>query len=118
MKLTIYHLKNCDSCKKAIKALNAVKDGAVYDMTLVDVRADGITKTELENMIDQIGHEVLVNTRSTTWRTLSDEEKAGLNAAKALALLQKHPTLMKRPVIDDGTSYHVGWSKAVQDAFL
>jgi len=61
MKLTIYHLKNCDSCKKAIKALEAHKGGA-YDMTLVDVRADGIGKAELEKMMAQIGHNVLVNT--------------------------------------------------------
>ncbi len=117
MKLTIYHLKNCDSCKKAIKALEAHKGGE-YDMTLVDVRADGIGKAELEKMMAQIGHNVLVNTRSTTWRNLSDQEKAGLDDTKALALLEAHPTLMKRPVINDGTSYHVGWSKSVQEIFL
>ena len=118
MKLTIYHLKNCDSCKKAIKALEAHKGGGIYDLTLVDVRADGIQKAELEKMMRQLGHSVLVNTRSTTWRNLSDADKAGLDNAKALALLDFHPTLMKRPVIDDGTTYHVGWSKSVQEIFL
>lgn len=59
--------------------------------------------------------DALVNRRSTTWRGLSEDERAG----DPLELLAAHPTLMKRPVIeaDDGTLY-LGWDKAVQAALL
>ena len=66
--------------------------------------------------IDFFNHfkDAMVNRRSTTWRNLSDEERE----EAPLALLTEHPTLMKRPVIVDGDSYHLGWGKDVQAALL
>jgi len=40
MKLTVYHLKTCDTCRKAIKTLQ----GAGHELTLIDVRADGVAQ--------------------------------------------------------------------------
>jgi len=113
MRLTVYHLKTCDSCRKAIKAMGA----SGHDLSLVDVRAEGVSRDVLQKMLTAVGVDVLLNTRSTTWRGLSEAQKADIDAAKALDLLIEHPTLMKRPVIDDGTEFHVGWSKAVQAQF-
>ena len=42
--------------------------------------------------------------------------KAGTNGEKAL--LSKHPTLIKRPVIEAGSAVHVGWGKDVQATLL
>lgn len=102
----IYHLKTCDTCKKAIKAL------ADRSPDLVDVRADGVPADTIQSWLEAVGPELLVNRRSTTWRGLSDAERAG----DPLALLVAHPTLMKRPVIVEGDQVHVGWSKSVQVA--
>ncbi|MEK9926319.1 MAG: ArsC/Spx/MgsR family protein [Alphaproteobacteria bacterium] len=108
MTMTIYMLKSCDSCKKAIKALQA----AGHDPVLVDVRADGVPKDHLAGWLETHGADVMINRKSTTWRGLDDAERQ----ADPLALLMANPTLMKRPVIvADGTSY-VGWSKDVQAA--
>ena len=114
MNLTVYHLKTCDTCRKAIKSLNA----AGHDLTLIDVRADGVPAGELAAIETQVGWETLLNTRSTTWRGLSDAEKADMDADKALELMGAHPTLIKRPVIrsDNGTT--VGWTKPAQDIYL
>ena len=38
MNVTIYALKSCDSCKKAIKALTA----AGHQLEIIDVCADGV----------------------------------------------------------------------------
>jgi len=111
MKLTIYHLKSCDKCRKAIKCLN----GAGYELDVIDVRADGVSQNKLDEMLDSLGYEVLLNTRSTTWRGLSEGEKSDMERGKARALLLAHPTLMKRPVIYDGAQYFAGWTKAVED---
>jgi len=39
MPLTVYHLKTCDTCRKAIKAL-----GEKHALDLIDVRADGVAE--------------------------------------------------------------------------
>ena len=111
--MIIYGLKTCDTCKKAIKAL------AGQAPEVLDVRADGVPEAVLSEWLDQLGPEVLVNTRSTTWRGLDEATRSQAGTAEgALGLLKEHPTLMKRPVIVTGDAVHVGWSKAVQEALL
>lgn len=101
--MKLYGLKTCDSCRKALKALD--------DVEFVDIRADGVPDAVLETALDMFG-DALVNTRSTTWRNLSAEERA----EPPLALLKTHPTLMKRPLIQDGDRFWLGWGKDVQAA--
>ena len=108
--MIIYHLKTCDTCRKAIKALKA--EG--HTPTLVDVRADGVDQATLERFEDALGYEALVNKKSTTWRGLSDDKKFSLSRETAITLLLEHPTLMKRPVIDVNGTVTLGWTKAVQ----
>ena len=109
MTITIYALKTCDSCKKAIKALSA----AGHDHNIIDVRADGVAQEMLGQWLATHGADVVVNKKSTTWRGLNDAERA----ADPLALLKAYPTLLKRPVIIDGDKSYVGWGKEAQAAF-
>ena len=113
--IRFYGLKNCDTCKKALKALEA----AGNEITVCDVRADGVPETELASWLAELGSETLVNKRSTTWRGLSEADRAAASGENgALRLLLANPTLLKRPVtIADGT-VRVGWSRAVQDELL
>ena len=101
--MEIYGLKTCDTCRKAIKALPQAR--------FVDVRADGVPDEVMQSARAAFG-DALVNTRSTTWRGLSEAERSG----DAEALLAAHPTLMKRPLIVDGATMHLGWTKDVQAA--
>ena len=115
MRLTVYHLKTCDICRKAIKALEA----AGHELTPIDVRADGVPATDLARFEKAVGWEKLLNTRSTTWRGLEAADKADMSAGKAIALMSEHPTLIKRPVIErhdsqGGALITVGWTKDVQ----
>ena len=111
--MKIYHLKTCDTCRKAIKALRA----AGHEPDLHDVRADGLDKAVLETIEAALGYEALVNKKSTTWRGLTDDQKLGLSRETALTLLAANPTLMKRPVIENGSAYTVGWNKPVQEHY-
>ncbi|WP_417699594.1 ArsC/Spx/MgsR family protein [Pseudophaeobacter sp.] len=99
--MILYGLKNCDTCRKAMKQLP--------DARLVDVRAEGVPPEVLAAALAQFG-ERLVNTRSTTWRGLSAEERA----SAPLELLQQHPALMKRPLIQSGSELALGWDEATQ----
>jgi arsenate reductase len=99
---TIYGIKTCDTCRKAIKSLDA---------TLHDVRVDRLSVAQLERFYAAFG-DALVNTKSTTWRGLDETERA----REPIALLTDHPTLMKRPVVDLEGKLYLGWGKDVQAA--
>lgn len=101
--MRLYGLKTCDTCRKALKALP--------EASLVDVRAEGVPEDVLTAALEQFGA-ALVNTRSTTWRGLDDEARAG----EPLELLKAHPSLMKRPLIVSGTDMYLGWAKDTQAA--
>lgn len=111
--MKIYHLKSCDTCRKAIKALRA----AGYEPDLHDVRADGLETATLKSLEKALGFEALVNKKSTTWRGLSETQKSGLDRESALDLLAENPTLMKRPVIEHKGEMTVGWTKSVQESY-
>ncbi|RFU11938.1 arsenate reductase [Rhodobacteraceae bacterium W635] len=108
--MELYGIRTCDTCRKAAKALEA----AGHAVRFHDLRAEPLAPEVLAAFHDAFGAD-LVNRRSTTWRGLSEDARAG----DPLDLLRAHPTLMKRPVIraDDGTLY-LGWGKAVQAALV
>ena len=56
--------------------------------------------------------DTLLNTRSTTWRGLSDEERA----RPPLELVAEHPSLMKRPLIEAEGRFFLGWNADVKSA--
>lgn len=101
--MILYGLKNCDTCRKALKALP--------DVEFVDVRATGVPADVLRAALGQFGA-ALVNTRSTTWRGLSETERA----RDPLDLLADHPTLMKRPLISNGGELWLTWSPQTRSA--
>lgn len=101
--MIIYGLGTCDTCRKARKALP--------DATFVDVRDSGVPAEVLRRAFDLFGDAVL-NTRSITWRGLSEAERQGA----PLDLVQAHALLMKRPLIVDGDRMFLGWAKDTQAA--
>ena len=101
--MQIYGLKNCDTCRKALKSLRQAQ--------LVDVRVDGVPADVMQAAFVQFGA-ALLNTRSTTWRGLSEAEREG----SPLDLIAQHPALMKRPLIVNGGEMYLGWTKDVQAA--
>ena len=114
MTLTLYGLKNCDTCKKALTAL----ESAGTEVAFVDIRAEADLASKVPDWLAEAGADALVNKRSTTWRGLSDADKTSAETGDPTALLVANPTLIKRPVIETGDGLHVGWSKAVQSALL
>ncbi len=94
--IVVTGLKNCDTCRNAMKWLKA--EG--IDARLHDLRTDGLEAAALERWVDAVGWETLLNRRGTTWRGLSDADKADVDSAKAKALMLAHPALIKRPVVE------------------
>lgn len=103
--MRFFGLKSCDTCRKALKEL------ADHTVEVIDVRSDGVSDTDRAAIIAAFGAAAL-NTRSTTWRNLSEEERA----QDPNALLSAHPTLMKRPVIEQNRTWYQGWTPATKAA--
>ena len=106
--MKLYGLKNCDSCKKALKEFKE----AGKSIDFIDIRKTPVTSEQLRNLLNQHGDSVLVNRKSIAWRNLSDVERL----QPAFALLQAHPTLIKRPIIVSGGDSYVGWKFDVKSA--
>lgn len=113
--MIMYGLKTCDTCRKARKALG--EKGVDYEFK--DVRETPPTKKEIESWSNAVGWETLLNRSSATWRGIPDDAKSDIGEARAIALMQEHPTLIKRPIIMRGpTEVHVGWTEATRKAVL
>ena len=105
MTLKLYGLKNCDTCKKAVKELEA----SGKDPELVDIRASADLAAKLPRWLGA-GGDKLGNRSSTTWRNLSDADKARASGVSLEGLLLGNPTLIKRPVIEADGEIFVGWT--------
>jgi arsenate reductase len=101
----IYGIRNCDTMKKAFAALEERK--VAYEFH--DYKKDGVPPGKLKEWAKRVGWEKLANTRGPTWRNIPDAEKAGLTEARALALLEKYPSAIKRPVVEARSALLVGF---------
>ncbi len=107
--MILYGIPTCDTCKKAMKALEA----AGHAVTFRDVRRDPLSEAEIARLVAEFGDR-LINTQSTTYRGFSDF----LRESEADAQIAAQPTVMKRPVIEADGKLYLGWDDAVQAALL
>ena len=107
--MILYGIPTCDTCKKAMKALEA----AGHPLTFRDVRRDPLSEAEIARLVAEFGDR-LINKQSTTYRGFSDF----LRESEADAQIAAQPTVMKRPVIEADGKLYLGWDDAVQAALL
>ncbi len=103
--MILYGLSTCDTTKKALKALQK----AGKDVVFRDVRAQPLTSAEIDAIITEFGYRA-VNKQSTTYRGFSDF----LRESEADAQIAAQPTVMKRPIIQDGATWYLGWDEAIE----
>jgi len=98
MGLKLYTYKNCGTCKKAVKWLDARK----IDYTEVPIRESPPTLPELRKMHKALGGEIrkLFNTSGTDYKQLNLRELLpGMSDDEALGLLATNGNLVKRPFV-------------------
>ncbi|MBO9379120.1 ArsC family reductase [Sphingomonas histidinilytica] len=114
MTITMYGIKNCDTIKKARTWLEG--RGIGYDFH--DYKASGIDRATLKKWAGVVGWEVLLNRAGTTFRKLPDADRADIDEAKAIALMEAQPSMIKRPVLDAGGELLVGFKPDLYEAKL
>jgi len=105
--LTLYGIANCDSCRKARKYLDALQVSYRFH----DLRADGLEADLIRDWLDALGSEALVNRRSTSWRRLTEADRARADGPDLPGLLMQHPTLVKRPLLHGGRTCIAGFDE-------
>jgi arsenate reductase len=103
--LTVYGIKQCDTCRKALKWLS----GQGIEHRFHDFRVDGLEAELLQGWLDSPFADKLVNRRSTSWRQLTDEQRQ-LQGESQIRLLLEFPTLIKRPVFVTDDIIAVGFN--------
>ncbi len=107
MTVLLYGIPNCDTVKKARTWLEA--NGVAY--TFHDFKKQGVDEAMLRGWLAHVPLSTLLNKKGTTYRALSDAEKANAdNEADAIALMQQSPSLIKRPVLAHGGKVAVGFT--------
>jgi len=101
----LYGIPNCDTVKKARTWLDA--RGTSY--TFHDYKKEGVDSVKLAAWSDAVGWETLLNRRGTTFRGLSEADKADIDRAKALRLMVANASLIKRPVVEHAGGVLVGF---------
>lgn len=103
--IQFYGIPNCDTVRKARAWLDQRKIAYVFH----DYKKEGADPARLNQWSDAAGWEALLNRRGTTFRALPDADKADIDRAKALRLMEAHPSLIKRPVVEHEAGVLVGF---------
>ncbi len=105
MSLTLYGIPGCDTVRKARRWL----DGHGVDHRFHDFKKHGIDAPTLAAWCETVGWEALINRRGTTWRKLDEAQREGLDTQRAIALMQTHTSLIKRPLIEHEHGMELGF---------
>jgi arsenate reductase len=106
--IKLYGIPNCDTMKKARKWLDA--NGLAYEFH--DYKKLGVPEKELKQWVKKAGWEALLNKRGTTWRKLGDDMKNNIDEASAIHIMLDNPSIIKRPVLENGNDLLLGFNEA------
>ena len=106
--ITVYGISNCDIIKKTFdwyKKKNIPVD-------FYDYKKYGIKKEKLAEWCKEVGWELLLNKKSTTWRSLSlEDQQKVINEKMAIQLMMEYTSIIKRPVIEMNNKIIVGFNE-------
>ncbi|MEH6824836.1 MAG: ArsC family reductase [Motiliproteus sp.] len=112
--ITLYGISNCDTIKKARKWLQT----QAIDYQFHDYRKQGLERQQLETWADELGWEALLNRRGTTWRQLPEASKEQIDREQAITLMLAQPAMIKRPLLDLGSSRKLGFKESEYQGYF
>ena len=107
--LKIYGIKNCNSMKKAFDLLDQM--GLKYEFH--DYKKQGIEADTVKLWLEQVGADIILNKKGTTWKKLTPEEQSHALSSQdhLIQTLTTHTSMIKRPVLKTAEGYIVGFDE-------
>ena len=95
--------------KKAFDLLNEI--GLSYEFH--DYKKQGLDADTVKIWLEQIGQDLILNKKGTTWKKLTEQEQhlALSSQAELIQALTTHTSLVKRPVIHQDGQFVVGFDE-------
>lgn len=94
---TVYGIANCNTVKKALDWLKA--NQVAYQFH--DYKKKSITVSKLQAWSQQVGYELLINKKGTTWKQLPLEVQQAIQSEEtAIGLMMEKNSVIKRPLIE------------------
>lgn len=114
MKIELYGIVTCDSCRKAKKWLESES----LDFEWTDLRSTPPSAETVARWVEALGSKALRNTSGASYRALGDEKKSWDDQRWTDAFSQD-PMLLKRPVlVVDGVALCAGFKADVYASSL
>lgn len=113
MTIALYGIPNCDTVKKARTWLEA--RGLAY--VFHDYKKLGADPAKVAAWVAAKGLDTVLNRRGTTFRKLSDAERAQAES-DPVTLMVAQPSLIKRPVVEHPGGLLVGFDVAEWERVL
>lgn len=108
--ITIYGIKNCDTMTKTFQWF----DGKKIAYRFHNYKTDGLAKVTFNQWLKLADLNELINTKGTTFRTLSDLDKlAILKKATSFDIVTKNTSILKRPIIEINDQLIIGFKPEV-----
>ena len=112
--IRLFGIANCDTSGKTRKWLRSHR----LEFEFHDYKKAGCPADLVRQFLEHFSWQDLVNTRGTTWRKLSDAEKSSLDTESAIELMQRLPSIIKRPLIQTDALWVLGFNeKQMHEAF-
>ena len=105
--ITLWGIKSCDTVRKAKKWLEKEQ----VNFSFIDFRENELNAEQIKHWASALSWETIFNKRSTSFRNLSDTEKADITEEKAIELMLEFPTLIKRPILVVDELVHAGFKQ-------
>ena len=105
MAVTVFGSPNCETVKKARVWLD--EHGIAY--AFHDYKKAGADPAQLARWVEQAGLDKVLNRAGMTFRKLSDADKAGIDANKAVTLMVAQPSMIKRPIVEHPGGLLIGF---------
>lgn len=104
----LYGIPNCDTVKKTLDFFKSKN----IEVQFHNYKTEGISDKKLIEWFNTLGINKVVNKASSTYKKLTDEQKSALeNPETAIAILQEHTSVIKRPTVEHAKGTLIGFKK-------
>jgi len=114
--IVMLHLIGIKNCNKVRDTKNWLEDNN-QKHEFIDLKKEPLSETELADLKDKVGLDVLINKRGMTWKRLGLKDK-NLSEKELFETLHNNQTMIKRPVLIKDEAVLVGYDEEAFKEFL